>query len=185
MLGANAAVVSANFYQHLLYLGFHHLSRQFHADRRIEPLPARQSYNTPMASDEPHFIFVYGTLKRGEERADRWPQEPRSVEPATTKACLYDIGPYPAIVEGDDVVLGELWEIDSQDMPETLRVLDEIECYGNEDVDLYVRRVVECRTLGGETRKAFTYFFAQPSQLKFATLVKPGPDGFCRWNRRT
>lgn len=52
-------------------------------------------------------IFVYGTLKRGEEREAMWPRWPVRVEAATTLGILYDIGPYPALAAGDDVVEGE------------------------------------------------------------------------------
>jgi gamma-glutamylcyclotransferase (GGCT)/AIG2-like uncharacterized protein YtfP len=138
-----------------------------------------------MAEFETNLIFVYGTLKRGEERAGRWPHEPVSVCAATTAGTLYDLGEYPAMAQGDGVVLGELWKIAPADMAETLRVLDEIECYGNEDVDLYVRHVVECRTMAGESRRAYTYFYAQSDELNYAMPVAPDAAGCRHWHRNT
>ena len=130
---------------------------------------------------EPLPIFVYGTLKRGEERARCWPRPPRLVEPATTRGRLFDLGPYPALVEGDDRVLGELWHIEPADMEATLKTLDAIECFGVEEVDLYVRRVVDCETVAGDTIRAYAYFLANPTELGGARAVPPDAAGLCHW----
>jgi gamma-glutamylcyclotransferase (GGCT)/AIG2-like uncharacterized protein YtfP len=128
-------------------------------------------------------IFVYGTLKRGEVRERMWPRGAVSIEEATARGRLYDLGTYPALVDGDDVIRGELWHVSAEDFQMTLDVLDAIECYGNDEVDLYVRRIIECRTLGGEPRRAYTYFFANPNELDGVPVVSPDADGFCRWSR--
>ncbi len=93
--------------------------------------------------DQPQALFVYGTLKRGECRQERWPRPPVEVRAATLRAALYDLGPYPAIGTGEDLVAGELWFIAAEQMDETLRVLDEIEGFGQGGTDLYTRR--DCR----------------------------------------
>lgn len=128
-------------------------------------------------------IFVYGTLKRGQIRAGRWPRAPQSVVAATTRGRLYDLGPYPALIAGTDVVLGELWYVAPDDLDETLRVLDEIECYGHEDVDLYVRLIVDCVTDSGVPQRAYTYYFADPTELAHVPLVEPNVRGVCEWTR--
>ena len=94
-------------------------------------------------------VFVYGTLKRNEERGDRWPRQPRRIVPARIRATLYDLGPYPAIVPGADWVVGERWELAINDMPATLRLLDTIEGYRQDgpDGDLYLRKVIPCHDL--------------------------------------
>jgi gamma-glutamylcyclotransferase (GGCT)/AIG2-like uncharacterized protein YtfP len=138
-----------------------------------------------MSGHETLPIFVYGTLKRGEERAVCWPRPATHIEPAVTSGCLYDLGPYPAMTEGTCQILGELWFIAPEDMQITLRVLDEIECFGNEDVDLYVRKIVSCRILNGETVRAYTYFIANLHEVSTLPAIEPGNDGFCRWNRLT
>lgn len=129
-------------------------------------------------------IFVYGTLKRGEERERCWPRKPGLVEWGTVRGRLYDLGPYPALTEGDDWVLGELWHVPPSDLETTLATLDAVECYGQDDVDLYVRRIVTCRLLSGEERAAFTYFYANPDELTHTPIVVPDRDGFCQWTAR-
>lgn len=129
-------------------------------------------------------IFVYGTLKLGEERSCRWPYPPQSVEPAVTRAELYDLGPYPAILPGDDPVAGELWTLDPEHLDHTLRVLDEIECFGVDDVDLYVRRVIPCRTQEGREQFAYAYFLADSRAVANARRVRPDSSGVCCWTGR-
>ena len=131
--------------------------------------------------NEPLPIFVYGTLQRGEERSNRWPHAPVCVERATIRGQLRDLGPYPALIDGDGIVLGELWTLDATHFDETIRVLDEIECFGNEDVDLYVRRVVECTTTDGESKRAYTYYFGDPDAVKNVPVVTANQDGVSHW----
>lgn len=128
-------------------------------------------------------VFVYGTLKRGQERERCWPRPPRRIEPAEIRGELYDLGPYPALVHGDDRVLGEAWFLEPADVEVTLKVLDEIECFGVEDVDLYVREIVECRTLAdGLIHTAYVYFLADPTQARAHRRVVAGTHGFVEWN---
>jgi gamma-glutamylcyclotransferase (GGCT)/AIG2-like uncharacterized protein YtfP len=133
---------------------------------------------------DPCYIFVYGTLKRGEVRETCWPKKPLSVEWATLAGQLHDLGPYPALVGGADSVLGELWQFESADLPATLERLDEIEGHGQGGEDLYVRRVVSCLTLAAEAKEAFTYFFADPAAIASQPVVLPDRDGFCQWQGR-
>ena len=130
-------------------------------------------------------IFVYGTLRQGQVRASRWPRKPLRIEWATVQGTLYDLGPYPALVAGSDLVLGELWWIAEADLDITLQVLDEIECYGNEDVDSYVRRWIDCTTLEGRVQRAQVYLFAQPEQLTGNSVVPPDPRGWRLWQRQS
>jgi gamma-glutamylcyclotransferase (GGCT)/AIG2-like uncharacterized protein YtfP len=130
-------------------------------------------------------IFVYGTLQQGEVRSGRWPYPAVSIERATIRAQVRDLGPYPALVEGDGIVLGELWTISAEHLDETLRVLDEIECFGNEEVDLYIRKIVLCETASGRTKRAYTYYFADPNAIHDSPLVPANEEGVCHWRRRS
>jgi len=136
----------------------------------------------------PPAVFVYGTLKRGEERERCWPRKPLFVEPATVLGRLVDLGPYPALLppvaDDRDVVLGELWSFALVDLAETLRVLDEVECYGVGDVDLYVRQVVACSTLNGELVGAHCYFLADAGEAQRARRVRADALGYCQWSPR-
>lgn len=128
-------------------------------------------------------IFVYGTLQRGEVREKCWPRGPLRIEWATIRGQLRDLGDYPALLAGDDVILGELWCLAESDMDATLAVLDEIEWYGQDNDDLYLREIVACRTLSGEVRQAYTYRYAKPADIARSPIVLPDAEGFCRWTR--
>ena len=125
-------------------------------------------------------VFVYGTLKRGQLREGMWPHQPLRVTVAETRGRLYDLGPYPALVTGEDRVGGEIWEFSPQHMSRTLSVLDEIEGYAGGPDDLYERVVLHCTTEGAETLAAFSYLYAR-SNLLTATRLRPDHDGVCRW----
>lgn len=129
-------------------------------------------------------IFVYGTLQRGEVRERCWPRKPLRIEWATVGGQLRDLGEYPALVAGEDLVLGELWHLAAADMDATLATLDEVEWYGQNDDDEYVREVVACRTLSGEDRRAYTYRYAKSHEIVMLPIVLPDADGFCRWTGR-
>jgi gamma-glutamylcyclotransferase (GGCT)/AIG2-like uncharacterized protein YtfP len=85
------------------------------------------------------FVFVYGTLKRGQAR-HRFLAGQTFVASATTRPTyrMFNVGEYPALVvhhEGRSIE-GELWEIDEA----CLRTLDRVEgC----DLGLYARESVE------------------------------------------
>ncbi len=125
-------------------------------------------------------IFVYGTLQRGQVREHSWPRPPVSIEFATVRGALYDLGPYPALVPGDDTVGGELWHIAECDIAVTLAALDRIEGYANRKDDLYRRVIVECRTAAGSV-PAWTYHLALAELLHSARRIAPDAQGVCDW----
>jgi gamma-glutamylcyclotransferase (GGCT)/AIG2-like uncharacterized protein YtfP len=129
-------------------------------------------------------VFVYGTLKRGGCRAKFWPRAPLAVEPATIRGRLYDLGPYPALVPGDDAIRGELWRLAADDMTETLRVLDEVEGYHQLGDDYYRRIVVSCRTDDGATVDAYAYEFVQPAAIADKPVVSANARGECEWREK-
>lgn len=72
-------------------------------------------------------IFVYGTLKTGQVRSHQWPITPQQIRPAWTKGRLFDTGPFPALLAGEDRVAGQVWSFADDDLPRTFEVLDAIE----------------------------------------------------------
>lgn len=86
-----------------------------------------------------HYVFVYGTLKRGFCR-DHYMRNARFVDQARTESgyLLFDVGEYPAMIrhETGERIHGELYEVE----PEMWSVLDEVE---GVDVDLYERTRVQ------------------------------------------
>jgi gamma-glutamylcyclotransferase (GGCT)/AIG2-like uncharacterized protein YtfP len=125
-------------------------------------------------------IFVYGTLKRGQSRERCWPRAPLTVEPATVRGALYDLGPYPALVQGDDLVAGELWHLAPADLAVTLAELDRVEGHSGRADDLYHRVTITCQTAAGPLA-AWMYLFAQTSRLKPMQRIAPNHAGVCQW----
>jgi gamma-glutamylcyclotransferase (GGCT)/AIG2-like uncharacterized protein YtfP len=126
-------------------------------------------------------VFVYGTLKRGQCRERCWPFRPESVEPAWIEGSLFDLGPYPALREGTDRVLGEVWTIAEEHLARTLSELDEVEGYAGRKDDLYQRVEVEYFTLDGDTGNAYTYRYNGDLTARGGIPIDRGADGFVTW----
>lgn len=73
-------------------------------------------------------LFVYGTLRKGRYNYDIYLKDNSTfLQEAYIKGTLYTLKGkvYPAIVEGDSMVLGEIFEVDQ----ETFNRMDEMEGY--------------------------------------------------------
>ena len=119
-------------------------------------------------------FFVYGTLKRGQANFSLVAAAVRAVVPATIRARLYDVGPFPALAEGDEAVRGEVLTVDPAELPRLLAVLDDLEGYLSADPagSMYLRRVVTAATDDGREVAAFAYFYNRdPAGLRHL------PDG--------
>src|ERR1035437_4154650 len=89
------------------------------------------------------FAF-YGTLMAGlPARPERpaFEEHMELVGLCRLRAVLYDTGPFPCLVEGDGVILGELWRVKNV---RALKLLDEWEEYQPDDEasSTYLRRIV-------------------------------------------
>ena len=107
-------------------------------------------------------IFVYGTLLKGLGRNTALASS-KYVGPALIKARLFDLGSYPGIAEGDDDVVGEIYEVDEQ----TLNNLDAIEGYRESapESSLYLRKPIVARKLAdGADVDVETYFYSSPNE---------------------
>ena len=153
--------------------------------------PQKLHQETPMATPDdsrddvssPVGVFVYGTLQQGEQREGAWPRTPRSRQRATVRGILFDLGPYPALLPGNDLVEGEFWEIAPADMPATLEVLDCIEGYNQGGENLYQRQVISCHLETGKVVAAHVYFLAQSDRIHRMDKVTAGPGGIHLWRR--
>jgi gamma-glutamylcyclotransferase (GGCT)/AIG2-like uncharacterized protein YtfP len=94
---------------------------------------------------------------------------------------LYDLGSFPALVDAEGWVAGELWYLADNDFEISLRLLDRIEGhYGNPD-DLYVRREADCQTETGERTRCYAYYFAHPEDLGADQLIPADDSGRAVW----
>lgn len=127
-------------------------------------------------------FFVYGTLKHDSVRASLWPYAPLRIVSAEIRGVLFDLGPYPAVVEGELRIWGERWDFLPEQITNTLALLDRIEGYGQDADNLYVRRVVDCWDEANICVPSFAYFFADRSWAAQHPQVPPNEHGRCVWN---
>lgn len=89
-------------------------------------------------------VFVYGTLKQGQSSYNvSWQAGAHTVTPATLSGFqLFDIGPYPAVLEGDGVVYGQLLDY-GLGINDALVILDRLEDFhGTGNPDNYYSRLL-------------------------------------------
>ncbi len=131
---------------------------------------------------QPVSFFAYGTLKLRQVRAHCWPFKPTSVQIAFTRGKLFDLGPYPALAEGENWVQGELWTFLPSQISKTLKVIDDVEGYEQSPDDLYDRRIISCVLENGEIESAFCYFFLRWKSVKAKPVepIHPLPNAFVK-----
>lgn len=96
-------------------------------------------------------VFVYGTLMKGEAN-EHYLEGSVNLAPATIKGYdMYDVGWYPAIVDGNGLVIGELYRVPLKDMPS----IDRLEGEGS----LYAKRCETVTDANGESAFALVYVY--------------------------
>lgn len=102
----------------------------------------------PTITDTPsapilRYVFVYGTLRKGQERdINRLQPAPVFISNSQVNGTLYNLGSYPGLrLGGDRWVQGEVYQI----TPELERLLDEIEEVWPQETGEYVRQEVVVR----------------------------------------
>ena len=113
-------------------------------------------------------IFVYGTLLKGMIRYPVLSGSPFSGM-GFTLGRLYDLGDYPAIGNGNDLVYGELYEIDIY----KFGVLDRIEGYNPQKIrqSLYVRKEITCTMLADGSKIDASAYFFNDSLKKYDRII--------------
>ena len=100
-----------------------------------------------------HLVFVYGTLRKGESNHDVLSQAQLLGQHETPpEYALYDLGAYPAVITGHQVIFGEVYLIDE----DILKALDELE-----DVPVEYRRELIDTPFG----QAWIYLYQDASLL--------------------
>ena len=114
------------------------------------------------------YVFVYGTLMRGEPAHSYLEGAVFMGEYLLRGHEMYDLGRYPAIVPAEGgVVYGEVYRI----TPDMLADMDAYEDEGS----LYYRKTVAVENAGGRL-EAFVYVYAKEPNGK---RIESG-----RWNKR-
>lgn len=112
-------------------------------------------------------VFVYGTLKKGEGNHHLLAGRSVLICENVIKGELFDLGPFPAMKEGDGKVHGEVYAVG----PETLKDLDVLEGHPT----FYERKPVK---LLFDDMEAEAYFY----QGDFHGVAKRLDNGV--WSRR-
>ena len=100
------------------------------------------------------FIIAYGTLKKGMEREQIMPGE--FVSNGKIKGDLYDLGPFPGLLDGDGEVMCEIYY--SRNMESDIGFLDQIEGT-NLIPPLYERKLIPVECDDGKLRFGICYFY--------------------------
>jgi len=113
------------------------------------------------------FIIAYGTLKKGQLRETLMPGD--FVSNGYIKGDLYDLGPYPGLIDGDGRVFCEVYS--TTNITEDIRTLDRIE--GSDlTPPLYQRRITPVECDDGKLRYGICYFYI--GDLEGATKIANG-----------
>lgn len=118
-------------------------------------------------------VFVYGTLKRGNEKRglDKFGDATFVGEATTTQKIfsLYDLGPFPAaVMPGKSRILGEVWEVSKK----VMKQLDHIEGHP----EFYKRKQVA-------TTQGTAWIYLLPADMIEDDLLVDPVNGVSAWNR--
>ena len=114
-----------------------------------------ESYETEIREVNEYFsnrkVFVYGTLMEGESNHDYLENSECLGKAFIEGYDMYDVGFYPAIVPGDSLIVGELYDVPLEDMPS----IDMLEGEGS----LYVKKCEAVSDYSGNISIAFVYVY--------------------------
>ena len=117
--------------------------------------PWGESYEAETRAVNEYFsqrkVFVYGTLMKGESNHDYLENASFLSKTAIEGYDMYDMGWYPAIIPGDSIIVGELYQVPKEDMAS----IDMLEGEGH----LYAKKCVTLTDADGKTTFAFVYVY--------------------------
>ncbi len=117
-------------------------------------------------------VFVYGTLMSGMGASDFMPKD-GFIGNATIKGKLYHLGGFPGVkLEGDDVVHGEVYEVDNA----TLAMLDGYEGYYKDDPEgsLYLRKTTQALLREGDVVDCVVNVYEYNGDVSTRQLIESG-----------
>lgn len=114
-----------------------------------------ESYETEIRAINEYFsqrkVFVYGTLMTGETN-HHYLKNSTCLGKATIKGYdMYDVGWYPAITPGNNIIIGELYQVPIDDIPS----IDLLEGEGS----IYIKKCETITDTEGNTTFAFVYIY--------------------------
>ena len=120
-----------------------------------------------------YILFVYGSLKRGFGN-HRLMTDAVYLGPGVIEGYdMYSLRYFPAIVEGNDEVYGELYKVSEKE----LAAIDELEGYSSkDDTGMYIRRTTRVQTVIGMIAADF-YLWADGSG-SLADRYEYIPEGY-------
>lgn len=127
-------------------------------------------------------FFVYGSLMKGFWNEEKYLKgKVIQRKPGTTKGRLYHIENkgYPALVEGEDLVYGEvIWVKTFQDV---VKELDEMESYSQSQVQKsQYMRVIQTIQMDDQQIEAYVYRYNPKAKINDGDLLQPIPQGTWR-----
>lgn len=117
--------------------------------------PWGESYESQIKSVNEYFsnrnVFVYGTLMKGETNHHYLENSTFLSMAAIEGYDMYDVGWYPAIIDGDSLIIGELYQVPTNNM----QSIDMLEGEGS----LYIKRCETVTDSNGKSSFAFIYIY--------------------------
>ena len=133
-----------------------------------------------------HKVFVYGTLKRGYTANAMLLADSEYIgEFVTTKKYrMYDLGPFPSVIQADDghYIMGEIYEVDD----DTLIQLDTLEGVPR----LYARGETVCRPIidgklvEGEDNDITAFIYTFNQEIQGVQIEPKKGQVFIDWQRK-
>lgn len=119
--------------------------------------PWGENYEDEIKSINKYFcqrlVFVYGTLMNGEIN-NHYLENSTCLGPATINGYdMYNVGWYPAIIPGNNIIIGELYQIPIEDM----HSIDTLEGEGS----LYKKKCEKTTTADGKNLLALVYIYME------------------------
>lgn len=140
-------------------------------------MPRRDSQEMSQGCDMTELVFVYGTLKKGFGN-HRLLAKAKFIAPAfIINGKMIDLGAFPAVMEGDMDIEGEIYAVDEN----TLASLDRLEGHPT----FYERKQIEAY-LDDERMpaEAWCYFLSKDSQAHYEKLCPVIEEGIWHGSRR-
>lgn len=128
-------------------------SKDIETNEEFEPWG--ENYEAEIKSVNEYFsnrkVFVYGTLMKGETN-HHYLENSTFLGMATIEGYeMYNVGWYPAIIDGDGIIIGELYQVPNIDIPS----IDMLEGEGS----LYIKRCETVTDSKGKSSFAFIYVY--------------------------